>query len=224
MLQALNNIGTEEWESGVKGQEEVIKYFIGYITAVPDSIFLVHEWQLFNRAHNTSCLVFKFSFTGAQIFQHESKCNVDTDVVEYTQDFDDLEFWAPSDTKSMTAAVVSDDKAAATTSSIKFREMSQHRGENKRRKVSTIGQYVNSSKVNKEHLPVMQDLKESIAAEPKHDLYTILSVEKKDIEHDAREILPAAEAVNIRGVMRFSLNQDHQVVKIHCVHIHGLSH
>lgn len=229
-LQAVNNIGSEELESCVSGRSEVIEYFIGYVNSIPDMIFLCHEWRIFNRPNNQSCLVFKFSLTGSQIFQHEMKCNVEDINDHLPANYENLDVWG----EAIEASACNNAGKGKQDSehSIKFRDMVHHRGDLKRRKVtSTIGQYVDLNKVETHHMPELKELKDDIATEEKIELMPLRSQKIKGandptvsmcISPRNLQLLQDASKINIRGVMRFTMNDLHRITKIHCVHIHGV--
>lgn len=218
---------SEEKESCIEGLEAVVTYFMGYIIAVPDCLFLIHEWKIFNRPspsppyHNThSCLGFKFSFTGTKVFDVDTKC--------HRLAMTDSESISSSNSSSISTSAVH---------SIQFRERSRtskydHR---KRGKVLTIGEHIRSNEmqdhqlINLEEEITNPDLKESMMDVDQTEADNVMSNGEgggppttiQSSSSSTGDLYRTAQKVNVQGVMRFYLNEQQKIYKIHCIHIRG---
>lgn len=213
-LQQIGNVGSEQLESTIAGKAEVLEYFVGYIVAVPDSVFLVHEWRVFERSQGNSCLVFKFSFTGNQIFAHDDKCKIET------ADSGDVREFA--DEKSIDQL---SGQKRPLENSIKFKGTGSHQsGRGGKKKSKTLGEFVTNNKVQQHHQPDVEELRREVRDEadrvdPKFEGSSFNEVISQSAisTSDSNPLLPAS-SMNIRGVMRYTLNDRFRIVKIHCVH------
>lgn len=234
-LNCENNKGTEELESSVKGMKDVIDYFVGYMVAIPDMVFLVHEWRIFARANQQSCLVMKFSLSGTKIYDFCTDCNVQGATAGSSSD--------ESSVTELSRADLKDSKY-----SVKFRIMSRtSKYENRKRKrISTMGEYVDLNQMKDHHvleLPaeVVAAASPSAAAAINTASLDDADTQCTDIEptssvdtYDAEEVLGIlrvapvvsmlsdAVKVNIVGIMRFHMNESNRVARIQCTHIHDV--
>jgi len=73
-LTNFRDASTEELEDTIKGKDAVLEYFAGYVRAIPDLLFFVHEWKTLDRPNRTYCVVLKFTLTGHRILHMDSVC------------------------------------------------------------------------------------------------------------------------------------------------------
>jgi hypothetical protein len=194
--------GKEILEGSTNGTEAVIQYFIGYVVAVPDSLFLVHEWKLFPRAFGCSSLVIKFSFTGSKVFELPIKQSCGG---SYTHGTSQLEI--PLNYKH----------------SIKFRERSRtcKYDNRKRQKKITLGEHVESNMVTEGHLVSVREIVNSNSCSSSDDNST--SADSLDKSEDSADIglLIDPSVVNIQGILRFNFDASNKIFRIQCLHLHG---
>lgn len=208
-------IGSEDIESVISGKDQVIPYFMGYIASIPDLIFLIHEWKLFNRAGGLSCLMFKFTLSGNQIIPNDSKCKIEEE-------------------ENSDAGIASSEMNLSgkkrnnpPENSIKFKYSSyQGRQQDKRKKHKTLGEFVTDNRVYDKHVAQVSTLLQDAAQEvlPDEIKPVVVPESVSTTEHKAENMslesmgLQNALKINMRGVMRFHFNENNQVYKIHCVH------
>eukprot|EP01031_Cornospumella_fuschlensis_P028159 gene28159-34003_t len=237
-----HNLGTEKIEYAIVSKESVVQYFLNFIITIPDSVFLIHEWKLFPRGPDASCLVFKFSFTGSQMYEYESSCLAQDNVSGYVKE--------PKNAKHS--------RKRAAAASVTFKESSRNSKyeARKRNRQYTIGEYVDSNRVTEEYKAQTAANVEEGAVEEKEGEEEEGSSDGEEADEadglgedgthspskesaDATslvtattvsavsEVTPATmkkqgvRKINMIGVMRFHINAQHLVYKIHCVHIHG---
>eukprot|EP00981_Chlorochromonas_danica_P011086 scaffold3735_cov242-Ochromonas_danica.AAC.4 len=224
--------GKEVLERSIMGKDSVINHYIGFTTSTPDSVFLIHEWKLFSRPNKQSCLIFKFSFTGSQIYEFDSTCMAEDNTHGYSRE-------RPNN-------MCMGDKCGSST--VTFREMNRNTKyeSRKRPKFSTIGEYVESSRMREDYAP-LRDQEHSmnsmyLSEETKtqgwdnYVMETTVTIDHANVFPTApltlsggelaagkRDVLvrrKEAKMLNMCGFMRFHINSDHLVYKIQCVHIH----
>lgn len=232
------NTGEERLEASLHTRDHIIDHFVGMVTSIPDSVFLIHEWKLFPRPNQSSCLVFKFSMTGTQMFEFESPCTADDHTTGYTRSN-----WVKhSDT--------ADRKNVMPT--IKFREGGRTGKYDARRrnKMRTIGEYVDMNRLNEDYRPntegnyvsteavaeqIWDEIQDAVIInahlDDDDDASSLSSPSSRSVdsfEYEPKD-LPVVNVrrkeikkVNINGVMRFHINADFKVWKIHCVHMHNM--
>lgn len=220
----------EEKEHSIDGKSNVITYFLGYLTAIPDIVFLVHSWKIFQRPspqhqqQQHACLVFKFSLTGNKVFNIPTKCSYEDEAAD---DIDDVDISSRPSTNSSSSSPISqgfnEDTTTSSSSqpprSIKFRERSRTSkyDSRKRGKIFTLGEHVNTNEMHNHLLVNPQD---EISNEQLKDEMSqqMMDIDRSD---NTGDLLPSSEKVNIQGVMRFYIDEEQKIYKIQCLHIHG---
>lgn len=227
-LDNYSNSGEERLEASLHSRENIIAHFVGMTSSVPDSVFLIHEWKIFARPNRQSCLVFKFSMTGTQMFEFESPCTAEDHTTGYQR----------------TAWVRRGDPKRAQ-STVMFREGGRTGKYDARRrnKIRTIGEYVDCSKLTDDYSPSVDYTHQPEIVEHSwgtvHDAVpikndTCILSEQGESPSCPDQLESVTDSpvmtvrrhevkkVNVCGVMRFHINADHKVWKIHCVHIHDM--
>lgn len=212
-LDNISGKGKEILENATDGTENLIQYFVGYVVSIPDLVFLVHEWKLFPRSSNQSCLVFKFSLTGTQTYEFECPCTAEDHTNGYVRE----------------ASKCEDDKDGSNKkrSTVTFRETGRNTKyeSRKRNKIYTIGEYVDANQLNPSYMesteesinPTEEDSRQAIVGPAVVDLSGVETKPRSDTNVVRRT---ETRKINMVGVMRFHINADLKVWKIHCVHIH----
>lgn len=255
----------ETLEVRVVGLDNIGIYFNSLLHVIPDSIFLIHEWQVFERRNGQSCVVFSYSCSGNQILPYEQRCNIRE---------------VP---KVPTAALAGRKRKVETTHSIKFKDTARGHStlleQSRRQRVRTLGEFVVDNRCLPEHIPQLKELRTDTAVEcwpvgmkPGTSYLSMSGLDEEkqissdtgddqlgdnhssssssdnltDVTTSAKEepgdkapsqfnpddipisnvpvliqypaLLANAITVNIRGVMRFHINEDGFVHKIHCSH------
>lgn len=263
-----NKDSGETMEVRVVGLQNLVTYFSAYIITIPDSIFLIHEWRVFERRNGQSCVVFRFSLSGNQILPHDQRCHI-------------------RETAQIPAPKLAGRKRKIETShTIKFKDTSRGHStisdQIRRQRVRTLGEFIADNRVLPEHRPEIDHLQSDVAKEawphglkPGHSLSVrdgmsntellqsddvhcrnkssisdesiknveLLATAMTDNYSPAKKedtliesisvtdqsdilisnfpsflLLPEAVSVNIRGVMRFLINEDGLVGSIYCSH------
>lgn len=206
--------GSEVLESSLDGKESIVQYFCGFIISTPDSIFLIHEWKLFPRAGNQSCMVFKFSFTGSQVFEYEQSCMASDHTKGYQRSTTDSSTGSNSVSDGSEGSDAGNEEGSSSsskkraTATVTFKESGRNTKyeSRKRKKIYTIGEYVDSSRIGEDFVPLSgEDSSVEVVSGEESSTATRCKLTKK---------------VNICGVMRFHLNAALHIWKVHCVHIH----
>lgn len=222
-LKQLGLVGNEELENLIEGKRQVVPYFMGYVVAIPDMIFLVHEWKLFQRSGGVSCLMFKFTLSGTQIVTHDTKCNIEDDapaavaaVSPVSHDADDAD--------GAGARVGQKRGHDEDPDSVKFKATTyQGRQDRRQKKQKTLGEFVTDNRVYDKHIATVDALVEEAEGVPLPDDAQLVELPPGVAAAPAAKTkealgLQAAVKINMKGVMRFHFNERNQIFKIHCVH------
>ncbi|RYH09704.1 hypothetical protein EON65_39920 [archaeon] len=247
-LDGHHKVGEEHHEASLLGRDHIIEHFIRLMLAIPDLVFLIHEWVIFPRAHHHSCLVFQFSLTGQQIFPLQSPCTAVDD-----ENMRGYHRWLVHPPPPHYAEASGD-----SHSSVLFREGGAKYDSRRKNKFHTIGEYVDihqlpsqaeggaiggespctsvpsdSSHSNYNAGPLVD---EECVEEPAGSGYVqdiVLTMDARDgdgeggwksqnkFEHPVAAMIQDKH-VSIRGMMRFHINPENSVYKIHCVHMHDM--
>jgi hypothetical protein len=226
-LKQLGLVGSEELENLIEGKRQVVPYFMGYVVAIPDMVFLVHEWKLFQRGGGVSCLMFKFTLSGTQIVAHDTKCNIVDDADAATDAATD----AVSPVSHDADEVVGQKRGHGSEDpdSVRFKATThQGRQDRRQKKQKTLGEFVTDNRVYDKHIAATVDvLVQDAAAVPlPHDAQLVelppgvASAAAPEAAARTKEALglQAAAKITMKGVMRFHFNERNQIFKIHCVH------
>jgi len=215
-LQNLNDASSEELESSIKGKQAVLEYFAGYPRSIPDLIFLIHEWKIFDRPNKSSCLVFKFSLSGHQILQMSTRCQ--SEMV-------DLE--SGSDTEKAAAEV---GKKRSRDTSVHFKDKGHAGGgrqDAKRARGRALGQYISNNAFQSHHRANLADVRkevslEGFAADDSEKYIIELAAKADPAATDSNDnnssVMQESAIINMRGVMRLMLNESNLIYKVRCVH------
>lgn len=224
-LKQLGMVGNEELENMIEGKRQVVPYFMGYVVAIPDMIFLIHEWKLFQRGGGVSCLMFKFTLSGTQIVTHDTKCNIEDDadaaahVVSPVSDAADAADATDDATRVGQKRGHDDDP-----DSVKFKATTyQGRQDRRQKKQKTLGEFVTDNRVYDKHIATVDALVEDATHVPLPDDVQLVELPPGVTAEPAAKTveslgLQAAVKINMKGVMRFHFNERNQIFKIHCVH------
>lgn len=194
----------EIFEQLMDSRDSIIQYFIGYLEAIPDSLFLVHEWRVFERSHGTRCTVFKFSMTGNKISDYEDKCKIDEE---------DLLLHLPEDERALVLS-----RKRGQDPSVHFKASRAAHRNDKKARVKTLGEFVTDHYVQDHHRADVSQLAD--------DAHHEADIQDQKENHSHSTHLPClqcaklqeATQVNFRGVMRFTFNEQARIFKVNCVH------
>lgn len=228
-LQNLKDANSEELESAIKGKTAVLEYFAGYPKAIPDLIFLVHEWKVFERPNKSSCVVFKFSLSGHQILQMDTRCKTEEEEVVDNSDSDDQETAAEQQQGEKSAAAVSAEVGSkrGRDPSVHFIEKGYRSGgrqDVKRTRGRALGQFIADNSLQSHHRASLADIRkevslEEVAADGSEKYITELAAKAGPVmAENNSSVMQESALINTRGVMRLMLNESNLIYKVHCVH------
>jgi hypothetical protein len=146
------NMDSEEtMEVRVVGLENLITYFSAYIIAIPDSIFLIHEWRVFERRSGQSCVVFRYSLSGNQILPHDQSCHI-------------------REAAQIPAPKLPGRKRKFETShTIKFKDTGRGHTtiseQSRRQRVRTLGEFIADNRVLPGHRPEISEIQSDVIQE-----------------------------------------------------------
>eukprot|EP01033_Poteriospumella_lacustris_P016944 gene16944-12125_t len=140
----------ETLEVRVIGLKNLIAYFGAYVIAIPDSIFLVHEWHVFER-RSGSCVVFRYSMSGNQILPHDQRCNI-REVASVPVN-----------------ALAGRKRKVETTHSIKFKDTLRGHStlseQQRRQRIRTLGEFIADNRSLPEHRPEVGQMQKDVNQE-----------------------------------------------------------
>ena len=140
----------ETLEVRVIGLKNLIAYFGAYVVAIPDSIFLVHEWHVFER-RSGSCVVFRYSMSGNQIIPHDQRCNIKEVASVPIQ------------------ALAGRKRKVETTHSIKFKDTLRGHStlseQQRRQRIRTLGEFIADNRSLPQHRPEVSQMQKDVNQE-----------------------------------------------------------
>jgi hypothetical protein len=190
-----NGATVEVPDQTAQGIDEIAAKFIGCVVSVPDSIFLIHEWQIFPRPNNSCCLVCKFSFTGSKAFDFSTPCILG----EATNDDN-------ADGNTLMEA-----EETERVHSIQFKQHCKtikYENRKKGKKIFTIGEYVHANEMTAGHLTSLHD-----TDKPDTTMFVSANNRWKAVKS---ETVP----MNSFGILRFYIHGptgNYQIFRIHCL-------
>jgi hypothetical protein len=228
--QKRNGETVEALDRTIEGIDEIASKFVGCVVAIPDSIFLIHEWKIFLRPNNSCCLVCKFSFTGQRAFDFSTPCII--------RDFSQREPW-DNDSLMEVDDMTEDhslgpNNSEEKTHSIKFRDTSKtiKYDNRKRGKMFTIGEYVHLNEMKsgnalnlQEEIGYNDDGHDSMVFDDAHSAATESSLHTTtDSLGNQTSVMTESRTMNADGVMRFHINAQNKISRIQCVRLPPANH
>ena len=235
--QQFDGTSSDQLDFTINGVDAIAARFIACVVAVPDSLFLVHEWKSFLRPNNFCCIVLKYTFTGFKPYDYEIPCALHEENIPSSSEEDsivDLDV-SSSDGESRKT---SNDYEEAPIPSVQFRELSKTiRYDNRKRgRLFTLGEFIASNQISKK----LHSLEEnnttpsnglekfslsSLSAEDANSVGSGSGSESPsiqtttDLSGNQLTTRKAGQIVNLRGVLRMHINSDNRIFKLHCVRL-----